>query len=258
MTIMRFRAQRCGALPLSLLLMACGPSVGGDSSGDGSGTSSPATSTGMASATTATPPADGTASTTIGPGTTSTSTGSTGDPIPDVPGVDTSDCRSLWVSQGCVSPEAKTAIMATTPLGGFSLNHAAFGADMGCGYCVNSPNIYSLVFAADTDPFSGLTPGLGVDETLTVQLIFAPFEGPLGRSVMAEMTANRDGISEQTTEALVTFHGFPTAEELGEPYEPDNAVTVAGSVTVDTEGWTVQGDFVATYCPDINQLHLCE
>ncbi len=214
----------------------------------------------MVTATVAVPPVDGTASTT-GPGPTSTetvSTGSTGAPVPDVPGVDTSDCPTLWVSSGCVSPELETAIMATTPVGDFALDYAAFGSHMGCGYCVDSPNVYSLVFAADTDLFSDLTPGLGVDETLTVQFVFAPFEGPLDRPVMAEMTANRDGISEQTLEALVTFDEFPTAEELAEPYEPDNAVAIAGSVTVDAEGWTVQGSFVATYCPDINEFNLCE
>lgn len=54
------------------------------------------------------------------------------------------------------------------------------------------------------------------------------------------------------------FNELPLPEELAEPFDPQTAVVVTGTIQSNEEGWDISGTFAATYCPDINIYYLCE
>lgn len=99
-----------------------------------------------------------------------------------------------------------------------------------------------------------------MDDGLTLSLDRGdPFTGPLGETVAnGNLEAYRGGSFVQTSEAMFSINEIPIADELAEPFDPDAAVTIAGTLEVDTDGWFVSLEFEAAYCPDMNRSAICE
>jgi hypothetical protein len=100
----------------------------------------------------------------------------------------------------------------------------------------------------------------GPDETMILELDMSGggFQGPVGRPVVALLTAHREGVTDTVGGVEVLLDLLPTSQELAEPFDPASAVVVTGSFTVDEPGWSVGGTFEARYCPDINGYVICE
>jgi len=234
--------------------LGCGPTapVGGESSSTEDGTTA-AMSTTTSTGTSAPSPTSGT---TAGPSTTTEGADVGSDGLPPDVGL---ECEVDWATMGCGTPSPRGGVTAATPQGDFETTVAVFGGLSGCaGWCPGAlaPNVQRIVLAADPAVLEDLEPFGQVDETLVLEL--DSFQGPLGDPVPATLWASRDGVSTFSGAAEVVIDLLPTAEEVSEPFDPSQAVVVTGSVALEARGWSVQGTFAASYCPEINEYYICE
>lgn len=173
------------------------------------------------------------------------------------------ECLEEWPNGGCGIPSDRTTVTGTTPLGDFTTTRAVFGSYAGCGsVCDVDPNVLYVALLGESVLLEDLEPDFfsGPDETmiLEVDVSGGGFQGPVGRPVVGFLSAHRDGVTDVIGGVEVVVDLLPTSQELSEPFDPESAVVVTGSLAVDAPGWSVAGTFAARYCPDINAYVICE
>lgn len=173
------------------------------------------------------------------------------------------ECLEEWPSGGCGIPSDRTTVTGTTPLGDFTTTRAVFGSWAGCGgVCEVDPNVIYVALLGESVLLEDLQPDAfnGPDETMILEIegFNGGFEGPAGRPVVGLLAAHRDGVTDTIGGVEVVLDLLPTSQELSEPFDPQSAVVVTGSLAVDAPGWSVAGTFAARYCPDINAYVICE
>lgn len=90
-----------------------------------------------------------------------------------------------------------------------------------------------------------------------LELHLEVFEGPVGAEIEGSLVMHRDG-EQATTQAIFVIHELPPAEMLGEPFDPTAPAMISGTLYTVEDGWSLHGDFVATYCPQANAYAICE
>src|SRR5690606_31150942 len=118
------------------------------------------------------------------------------------------------------------------------------------------PRIARLYFVESPMLLEGLFPGEAPRPGLELQL--EDFRGPEGQEIKA-VAVMRSETEEAFGEAILTIDAMPTEAELGEPFDPSSPAIVVGNViAVEGEGWAVHGQFGAAYCPQLNEIYICE
>lgn len=173
------------------------------------------------------------------------------------------ECLEEWPNGGCGIPSNRTTVTGTTPLGELTTTRAVFGSWAGCGgVCDVDPNVLYVALLGESVLLEDLEPDgfSGPDESMFLELDVSGggFQGPVGRPVVGLLSVHRDGVTDAIGGVEVVVDLLPTSQELAEPFDPENAVVVTGSLTVDAPGWSVAGTFAARYCPAINLYVICE
>lgn len=235
--------------------IGCGPGInpsGGEGTAGSSAAASGSTLGASASAATSSPAA----STSTGPALDS-STGGTGR---DVPGDSTGPVCYDYATMGCGALTPGPLVEGETPLGPVTLDLAVFASFSGCAGCGIDANINDVVLAARPKVIDAVEPGDGSPPSGTLILEGlggGGFEGPTGRPVFAmALLALDDSLA--SAPASVVFDAIPTSAELSEPFDPRTAVVIGGSFEIDDPQWDLAGDFMAVYCPRLNQGLICE
>lgn len=241
--------------------MGCAPLVndegeGGASASDATSTSATTTASTTAASTTPTTVAE---SGPIDSGEVDVDDGSfdTGEKL-DFGGVlDTGECEYYWATQLCAIVEAPNAFgSAITPVGEIGVSYAYFVAQTGCGGCVDA-NI-AAVYILPAPAFE-LGSGPPDDSVLLDFSLGDPYIGPFGEAQMNGMvTAFMAGQGVAAREATFVLDSLPSNEQLAEPFDPNNAAIVGGTLDLEGEGWSVHVSFDSRYCPEANQSYICE
>ena len=179
---------------------------------------------------------------------------------PDVPpSATTGDVCIEWPSDGCAIDIGPASLVhGDTPLGelGPGLTYGYFVGAPLCDFCVETTRIGSIYFVTDPQEIAGLdafeVPSTGLELAIDI------FEGPLGQEMSATAVMRADG-EEAFGEAVFTIDTLPDPYELGEPFDPAAPAVVSGNVVgIQGDGWAVHGQFVAVYCPRLNEFAICE
>jgi hypothetical protein len=229
-----------------VVILGCGPGTEDTKNG---------TSTGSSSASTG--------GTSTGSGTTVAMTGTpssgavrfdVGDSGTFVPDGGSHFCDNDWPVDGCAAhPVAMSNVQGTTPLGVLpdGPSFAVFGAVGFCQQCVTGDELASIVIVSSPDELDPLMPWLPPDNGLVLDL--QGFSGPLSDPISATLEVYVDAEMASTTNAEFEIDNLPTSDPNGDP-----ANVVGRLSAMDSNGWNLQGDFVAQFCPNLNTFAVCE
>lgn len=171
--------------------------------------------------------------------------------------MDTGECEYYWASQGCAELSEFNAFgSAETPVGGIGVQYAYFVSQTGCGGCVdaNVAAIYITPSPTENLDYSMLQDGLILDIALS-----DPFYGPFGEPQVANrIAAFLDGDGAETFGATFVLEALPGTQQLADPFDPNDAAIVSGTIDYDADGWSVHLSFDARYCPAANFSYICE
>lgn len=171
--------------------------------------------------------------------------------------VDTGECDYYWATQQCALVDEPNAFgSAMTPLGEIAVSYAYFGSQTGCGGCVdaNVATIY-LLPAPAVELHNGPP-----DNSIVLDLAFGEgFYGPFGEPQdAAGIYAYLSGDSADTSGATFVLDGLPGNAQLAEPFDPNDAAIIGGTIDLEGEGWSVHVSFDSRYCPEANSYYICE
>ena len=257
MSWMRTVHSGCGSVMLiAVAIVGCGPKVGTDDSAGGNGSgrdtqAAPESTSAMSSSGDAVTSGEGGASTSVGN-------------REDMPKFDISlettgpdDCQP-WALEGCsIEAPGFSLVHGGTPLGEIppEPQYAFFSGGTWCEYCIGTIRLDRFFFVSDPGLMKDVHHGQLLPDGLELDL--GVFEAPVGEEIEGSLVFRRDG-EEATTQAIFVVHELPPAEMLGEPFDPTAPAMISGTLYTVEDGWSLHGDFAATYCPQANAYAICE
>lgn len=171
--------------------------------------------------------------------------------------VDTGECEYYWASQQCALVDEPNAFgSAITPLGEIGVSYAYFVSQTGCGGCVDA-NVAAIYLL----PAPAFELGSGPpDNSIVLDIAFGDgFYGPFGEpQEAAGIYAYLAGDGADTNGATFVLDGLPGNEQLAEPFDPNDAAIIGGTIDLEADGWSVHVSFDARYCPEANYFYICE
>jgi hypothetical protein len=176
----------------------------------------------------------------------------------DVVPATTGDVCIDWASMGCaVDTMPGSLVHGGTPLGELPpMTWGFFAGAPLCDDCIAAPRLGNIYFVTDPSDIESVGPGDAPWPGLELRLDV--FEGPVGEEITVTAVMRSDS-EEAYGEAQITIDAMPEPHELGEPFDAAAPAYISGNVvSIASDGWSVHGTFIAAYCPQLNQIAICE
>lgn len=250
-------------LVVAVVCAGCSPLVddegegGADTGATSTSPTSTATPTTTAVSTTASTAVDSTAADGAEVDVDDGSTFDTGEKLDFGGAVDTGECEYYWATQQCAVVDQPNAFgSAITPLGEIEVSYAYFVSQTGCIGCVDANVAAIYLLSAPAFELGSGPP----DNSIVLDIAFGDgFYGPFGEPQNASgIYAYLGGDGADTNNPTFVLDGLPGAEQLAEPFDPDDAAIIGGTIDLEADGWSVHVSFDSRYCPEANYYYICE
>jgi hypothetical protein len=164
---------------------------------------------------------------------------------PGQPASPSDACTTVSVSECAAVARDTSHVIGETPIGNMRPDYAFFGANRSCENCLVPTNVFSVVMVLDPDDLA-LVPADG----LVIEL--GGFVGPAGAEIDGIINAYIGGTTIGGA-ASVELESLPDAGALAAPFDPESPPIVRGNFRANDGDWATAGNFVAVYCPSLNQ-----
>jgi hypothetical protein len=158
-------------------------------------------------------------------------------------------CGLVTVSECAAAARDTSHVIGETPIGNIRPDYAFFGAYRSCDNCAVTTNVFSVVMVLDPGDLA-----VAPAEGLVIEL--DGFAGPTGVEIDGIITAYSNGARIQGP-ALVELESLPAAGALAAPFDPESPPIVRGNFRANDGDWATAGNFVAIYCPSLDEFPLC-